>query len=288
VTSKITPETIAVTFQKGGTGKTFTATNLAGGLSARGYDVLLIDLDAQGSLTANLGYRETYMDADTLSLDELLVDVNKWEQVNELIIEHEEFDVIPANGTYSGTRTPLDSATNSEKRLTKVLAELDTDYHYIILDCPPSLDAFAKNGILAAKQVIVPVAPIYEMIHSTNLLLEMIEDIERIHDIDISYLAFVLSNVNYGTLSKQDKEMIDWFWDTFEQVGFEIRHRAAFDRGKWEGGSIYAHEEARDCDQFAAFNEFTDAIIDRTDAPPLTDTANDTSPPQQAPEGVEQ
>lgn len=268
-------ETIAVTFQKGGTGKTFTATNLAGGLAARGYDVLLVDLDAQGSLSANLGYREQYMDGDSLALDEVLLDVNKWDQVNELVLEHQEFDFIPSNATFSAHRTPLDSASNGERRLEKVLSQLETKYHYIILDCPPSLDAFAKNGIIASKQLIVPVAPIYEMIHSTNLLMEMIEEIELVHEVEIKYLAFILSDVNYATLSNQDEEMIDWFWDTFEDIGHEIRHRAAFDRGKWEGGSIYVHEESRNCDQFEVFDDFVDDIVEQTEPPIPDDTPDD-------------
>lgn len=271
--SNADPERIAVTFQKGGTSKTFTATNLAGGLADRGYEVLLVDLDPQGSLTANLGYREEYMDPDRLSLDEILLDVNKWDQVATVILEHDEFDFIPANATFSAHRTPLDSASNGERRLEKVLDRLDQQYQYVIFDCPPALDAYAKNGIIAAQQAVVPVSPMYEMIHSTNLLMEMLEEIELVHEIDIEYLAFVLSDVNYGTLSTQDKEMIDWFWDTFEEVGHEIRHRAAFDRGKWEGGSIYTHEESRQCDQFPAFDEFVDRIIERTN-PPAPDSVD--------------
>lgn len=262
-------EVIAVTFQKGGTGKTFTATNLAGGLAARGYDVLVVDLDAQGSLTANLGYRDLYMDGEALSLDEILLDVDKWDRIDELVVTHEEFDFVPSNATFSAHRTPLDSASNGERRLEKVLSHLQTAYHYIVLDCPPSLDAFSKNGIVASRQLIVPVAPIYEMIHSTNLLMEMIEEIEVVHDLEIEYLAFVLSDVNYATLSRQDEEMIEWFWETFDEIGFEIRHRAAFDRGKWEAGSIYEHEESRACDQFEAFEAFVDAIVAATDPPPV-------------------
>lgn len=281
------PETIAVTFQKGGTGKTFTATNLAGGLAARGYEVLLVDLDAQGSLTANLGYRETYMDADVLSLDEVLLDVDEWDRVDELVIEHEEFDFVPSNATFSAHRTPLDSASNGERRLERVLSRLQTEYHYVVLDCPPSLDAYAKNGIIASRQLVVPVAPIYEMIHSTNLLMEMIEEIEVVHEIDVEYLAFVLSDVNYATLSSQDEEMIDWFWETFEDVGFEIRHRAAFDRGKWEGGSIYVHEESRECDQFEVFDEFVDSVVARTDPPALDAGTGDPPQRREAGQGVE-
>jgi len=59
-------------------------------------EVLLIDLDPQGSLTANVGKREVFEDADRLSLDEVLMDVEKWSQIDDVVLtDHEKFDFIP-------------------------------------------------------------------------------------------------------------------------------------------------------------------------------------------------
>lgn len=261
-------ERIAVTFQKGGTGKTFTATNLAGGLAHRDYNVLLVDLDPQGSLTANLGFKESFKDLDRLSLDEVLRDVNKWENIDEIIeTGHDEFDFIPANKTYTGNRSPLDSEANADARLDKVLDEITTeDYDYVVFDCPPALDAYTKNAIIAAEQVVIPVEAIFEMIHSTDLLLDMIDGFQKVHEIDVDYLAFLLNKVDYSGVSNQDEEMIEWFWDTFDQLGYELRERAAFDRSKWDGGkSIYAHSEAKACDQFPVFDALVHEVNAKTD-----------------------
>lgn len=190
-------ERIGVTFQKGGVGKTFIATSVGGGLSARGYNVLLVDMDPQGSLSANLGKRELYMNAESVSLDEILLDVNDWDRVTEIIqTDHMEFDLIPANSTFSANRSPLDSASNGEKRLNRVMNRLDEKYDYIIFDCPPTLDSYTKNAILASKQLIIPLKAEYEMIHSTDLLLEMMEEFEVIHNISINYLAFYVNNIH--------------------------------------------------------------------------------------------
>ena len=262
-------ERITVAFQKGGVGKTFISTNLAGGLADNGLDTLLIDLDPQGSLTANLGHGEAYMDPDVTSLDEILLNVKKWDTADEIIItDHEEFDLLPANATFSANRTPLDSSSNSDERLDKVLQRLDHEYDYVIMDTPPSLDAYTRNSIIASKQLVVPVSPIYEMIHSTNLLLEMIEEFELVHDIEIEYLACVLNAVNYSNLSTEDEEMIDWFWETFEEIGYELRERAAFDRSKWadDADTIYSYEEARNCDQFEQFDTLVQDIVQRTNS----------------------
>lgn len=260
------PEVIAVSFQKGGTGKTFTAMNLAGGLAARGFEVLLIDMDPQGTLTANLGHRELFNDLDQLSLDEVLLDVNKWDQITDLIIEHDEFDVIPANSTYTGNKTPLDSADAGEKRLEKILTRLETDYHYVVCDCPPDFSAFAKNAVTAGENVVVPMVPRSEMVHSTNLLFDMYDTLGMMHDLDIEYLAFTMT-YNSTKETKQMREVLEWFDDTFGENGVKIDDRAAFDRAKWEAGSIYVHDESLQNDQFPQFDTVVKRVLDQTSPP---------------------
>lgn len=261
------PEVVAVSFQKGGTGKTFTALNLAGGLSARGFDVLLVDLDPQGSLTANLGERDLYEDLDQMSLDEVLLNPKKWSQVNELILtDHPEFDVIPANTTYNGNKTPLDSADAGEKRLGKLIDHIDHDYHFIICDCPPDLSAYSKNAVTAGGNVIVPMQPRSEMIHSVNLLFDHYETLAMMHDLDIEYLAFTMT-YDSTKLTKEREKVIDWFEETFDEKGVLIDDRAAFDRAKWNQGSIYAHEEALANDQFPVFDRVVQLVLEGTTPP---------------------
>lgn len=261
------PEIVAVSFQKGGTGKTFTALNLAGGLSARGFDVLLVDLDPQGSLTANLGKRDLYEDLNQTSLDEVLLNPKKWPQVNELILtDHPEFDFIPANTTYNGNKTPLDSADAGEKRLGKLIDHIDHDYHFIICDCPPDLSAYSKNAVTAGGNVIVPMKPRSEMIHSVNLLFDHYETLAMMHDLDIEYLAFTMT-YDSTKLTKEREKVIDWFQETFDEKGVLIDDRAAFDRAKWNQGSIYAHEEAIANDQFPVFDRVVQLVLEGTTPP---------------------
>jgi chromosome partitioning protein len=261
------PEVIAVSFQKGGTGKTFTALNLAGGLAARGFDVLLIDLDPQGSLTANLGKREVYEDIDQLSLDNVLLDVNKWSQINEIILsDHEEFDLIPSNTTFNGNKTPLDSADAGENRLGKVIEKIDHDYHFIVCDCPPDLSAYSKNAVTAGENVIVPMQPRSEMIHSANLLFDHYETLGMMHSLEIEYLAFTMT-YDSTKLTKEKRKVIDWFEDTFDEKGVLVDDRAAFDRAKWNQASIYTHSEAVKNDQFPVFDQVVQLVLEQTSPP---------------------
>lgn len=263
-----TPETIAVSFQKGGTGKTFTALNIAGGLNARGFDVLLIDADPQGSLTANLGKRDVYEDNEQLSLDEVLLDVEKWPQIDDVVhTDHDEFDIIPANVSYKGNKTPLDSADAAEKRLSKALEHLGRDYHYIIVDCPPDLSAYSKNAVTVDGKVVVPMVPRSEVIYSIKDLWQSYQMISMMHDQEIDYLAYTLTYVS-NKVTNEMQEVIDWCEENAQPL-VKVDDRAAFDRAKWDQGSIYQHSESLRNDQLPVFDEVVQLVLDQTNPPTL-------------------
>lgn len=263
------PEILAVSFQKGGTGKTFTALNVAGGLAARGFDVLAIDLDPQGTLTANLGERERYKDLDALSLDEVLLDPKKWDRVNDLVLtDHEEFDFIPANQTYNGNKTPLDSADAGENRLGRLLQRLDEEYHYVVCDCPPDFSPYAKNAVTAGEQIIVPMVPETEMPHSTDLLFDQYEVLGMMHDLDIRYLGFLMT-VNSTKMTNENERMVEWFEETFDRRGVVTDHRAAFARAKKNRRSIYSYPEALRNAELERYDRLLRLILDQTTPPSL-------------------
>jgi chromosome partitioning protein len=267
--SETYPEVLAVSFQKGGTGKTFTSLNVAGGLAARGLDVLVIDLDPQGSLTSNLGKRPLFKDLDALSLDEILLDPNKWDQIGDIILtDHEEFDLIPSNQTFSGNKTPLDSADAGENRLGRVLSKLEKDYHYVVCDCPPEFSAYAKNAVTAGEKVVVPMEPKTEMPHSTELLFDQYEVLQMMHELDVRYLAFLMT-INSTKMTKENERMVEWFEETFDEKGVITDDRAAFERAKKSQQSIYSHPESLRNDEIERYDELLQLILEQTSPPPL-------------------
>jgi len=263
------PEVLAISFQKGGTGKTFTSLNIAGGLAARGFNVLAIDLDPQGTLTANLGKRDLYKDLNALSLDEILLDPKSWDNVNDLIhTDHQEFDLIPSNQTYNGNKTPLDSADAGENRLGRLLERLEDDYHYVLCDCPPDFSPYAKNAVTAGEKIVVPMEPETEMPHSTDLLFDQYEVLGMMHDLEIQYLAFLMT-VNSTKMTNENKRMVEWFNDTFDEKGVITDHRAAFARAKKSQQSIYAHPESLRNDEVERYDELLQFILKQTSPPTL-------------------
>jgi len=128
---------LAVSNQKGGVGKTTIAINVAGALNAAGHDVLLVDLDPQGHATEGLGFYDAY-ESDEPHLRSVLKDIDKREQINDLVREHEEMDVIPANLEMFKLGNDLTGAMRARKRFGMALDELSTPYDYTIIDCPSS------------------------------------------------------------------------------------------------------------------------------------------------------
>jgi len=151
---------ITVANQKGGAGKTTDVIHAGGALAARGYDVLLVDIDYHGGLTCSLGYDDLYYDTDRTTLFDVL-DFDQMESVNNIIVEHEEFDILPASEKLANNKNiqTLLEAPKSRERLEMTLDALDRDYDYIIVDTPPSLNVLTDNALVATGNVVIPVIP---------------------------------------------------------------------------------------------------------------------------------
>lgn len=149
---------IAISNQKGGTGKTTTAVNLGIGLANEGKKVLLIDYDAQGSLTQCLGYPNP--DELSITISSLMEKVIREQPIaeNEGILHHKEgVDFIPANIELSGMETALVNIMSRERVLKDYLATVKDNYDYVLIDCTPSLGMLTINALTAANEVIIPV-----------------------------------------------------------------------------------------------------------------------------------
>lgn len=167
---------IAITNQKGGVGKTTTAVNLAACLAnmkARP-NVLLLDLDPQGNATTGMG-----VDKHSIALgmvDLLLDDI----PINEAIIELEESSIrlIAANGDLTGAEVLLTQREQGAFVLKEALATIHSNFHYIIIDCPPSLNMLTLNALTASDHVIVPVQCEYYALEGLSSLMGTIEEVK--------------------------------------------------------------------------------------------------------------
>jgi len=166
---------IAIANQKGGVGKTTTAVNLGCALAELGKRILLIDLDPQGHLTINMGFKQP--DQIELTLHDLLLDP----QVQlEHVVKSTNLgvDFIPSNIELSGAEIQLVQEMGRESFLKDKLRPGQENYDFMVIDCPPSLGLLCVNALVAADEVIIPLQCEYFGMKGMQLLQNTIERVK--------------------------------------------------------------------------------------------------------------
>jgi chromosome partitioning protein len=166
--------------QKGGVGKTTTTVNLAAALARSGAKVLVIDLDPQGNASTALGVDHR---AETPSVYDVLINDLAMAEVVQHSPEFEGLDCIPATIHLAGAEIELVSLVAREQRLrgslTEFLSQATEPYHYVFIDCPPSLGLLTINAFVAAREVLIPIQCEYYALEGLSQLLNNIKLIER-------------------------------------------------------------------------------------------------------------
>ena len=196
---------IAIANQKGGVGKTTTTSNLGIGLARQGKRVLLIDADAQGSLTASLGYREP--DKLDITLANVMGNIinEKEMDVEYGILRHEEgVDLMPGNIELSGIEVSLVNVMSRETVLRSYIEEQRSRYDYILIDCMPSLGMITINALVAADRVLIPVEAAYLPVKGLQQLIKTIGRVHRKLNPELSIMGILFTKVDRRTNFAKD------------------------------------------------------------------------------------
>ena len=166
--------------QKGGVGKTTTTVNLAAALARSGARVLVIDLDPQGNASTALGVEHR---AETVSVYDVIINDEPMSGAVQKSPEFEALYCVPATIHLAGAEIELVSLVAREQRLRTAL-DLFLDqspdlFHYVFIDCPPSLGLLTINAFVAAREVLIPIQCEYYALEGLSQLLSNIQLIER-------------------------------------------------------------------------------------------------------------
>ena len=165
--------------QKGGVGKTTTTVNLAAGLAQAGQRVLMIDLDPQGNATMGSGVDKRQLE---LTVYDVLLESATIEEARvtsqKLVDAGCSYDGLGANRELAGAEVELVDVERREKRLRQAIAEVASQYDFVLIDCPPSLSMLTLNGLCCAHGVIVPMQCEYFALEG---LTDLVNTIKQVH-----------------------------------------------------------------------------------------------------------
>ena len=180
---------IAIINLKGGVGKSVTAINLAAEYSARGLEVLVVDLDKQANTTKF--YRALDYDAPSTA-DMLTGQVPIGDAVRPAGLN---LDLLPANMTIltANRQVLMDTTKPQQVRLREALAAVEDRYDVCIMDCPPDLDMGSINALCAADWVIVPVDCAEWATDGMREILDQMDDIRRYYNPRLKLLGALIT-----------------------------------------------------------------------------------------------
>lgn len=204
---------IAVSNQKGGVGKTTTATNVAYGLQLRGKKVLLVDSDPQGNST------DTWRAKNTDGYPTLSDLLFSNEPVEECIQHTEIGDILAGDPILEDAEKHLKGVAGYF-RLKNRLAPLEGKYDYIIIDTPPNLGLLLQNALIAADGVVVPVTCGRYSLQGMSRFIETVNEVKAQPNPDLKIYGLLLVRYIGNTLLAKD--VVEGLPALTEELGTDV------------------------------------------------------------------
>ena len=218
-------KTIALMNQKGGTGKTTSAINLAGELTRRGFSVLIVDMDTQGNATSNLQLTQT----PKKTLTDVIVDKDCTVADTICKTTVERLDVVRGGSLLAPALSCMQEMSfGRDTTLKRLLRQIPKTYDYVFFDCSPSLESlFNINVLVAVEYVLIPIKVDKNSIEGYDVMLDTVRSVREIANPDIRVLGIFMTAVETG--SSLDREMIAQLPATLPQLAFRSYIRKNID-----------------------------------------------------------
>ncbi len=226
---------ISIAIQKGGSGKTTTALNLAAALQRSGEQVLLIDADPQANLTQSLGIAEN---AGRNLYTELKKEMaGESSSLSEVIVRASNgLHLVPASLELAGAELELVSIYGREQVFSWLLEQVKDQYGYIFIDCPPAFGMLTVNALVASDYVLIPLQGEYLPLKGVQSFLHHFTTIKKKLNAKLELLGLLL--VKFDERKKMNRQVQQQLQEQYPQHLFRSTIRTCIGLAKaQEAGS---------------------------------------------------
>ncbi|OOM75858.1 sporulation initiation inhibitor protein Soj [Clostridium sp. BL-8] len=203
---------ICIFNQKGGVGKTTTNINLCAYLALEGYKVLTIDIDPQGNTTSGLGLDKNNLDLSVY--DVLISDATMKESIVRSDLVQNLF-ISPSTMELAGAEVELINNSDRENIMKKKLEDIESEYDYVFIDCPPSLGVLTINALTCADSVLIPIQCEFYALEGVSQLINTIQLVKKSLNKNLDIEGVIMTMFDYRTNLSAEvlKEVQKYFKD---------------------------------------------------------------------------
>lgn len=206
--------TISIINQKGGVGKSTTASAIGCGLARKGKKVLFVDLDSQGNLSSTLQADCTGLTG--ISSYEVLTGITTAENA---IQKTSQGHIIASSPALAGADLVL-TQVGKEYRLKQALNGLEGMYDYVIIDTPPALGILTVNALTASNKCIIPAQPAPYSLDGIKQLYSTIQTIWKYTNKDLQIAGILLTR--YSSRAVINREIAQMLEQSAKEMGSKL------------------------------------------------------------------
>jgi chromosome partitioning protein len=280
---------IAVLNQKGGVGKTTSVVNIAASLADDGHKVVVIDLDPQAHLTIHLGLEPESVSSGSYTI---LTQSQSFEQSIEKV--RPNLWLLAANIDLVGAESELVSVVGRETILREAIREIEEEFDYLIIDCPPSLGLLTLNALAAVEEILIPLQPHFLALQGFGKLLQTVELVNKrinpVLKVKGVLLCMFDSRASLPTEVKADIEQFldnargsNCAWSEARVLPVCIRRNIKLAEAPSYGKTIFEYEQnchgAEDYAKVAEFLHTQKLPPELSETPPVGTAADAVQPP---------